>query len=567
MARPSSKRIVTVWLLLFAASLSLQLNFSRPSNAASAAVRLALVNVPDDLLKTLLPEFKKQSGFEAEIVYTGNDPFAEARNGKADLVISHYGHEGVEPFVSAGLGLWPHPVFANQMALFGPSADPAHVRGSADATEAFRRIANAKKPFMVNRGAGARYVEEILWISAGQPAKGDWYINSKMQGRDAVRAANEKGAYVLWGLPPFLRLKRQSPVNLEPLVYSDPLFQRIMVSATAANPAAQAAAADQPDLKEIKSDFVPGEKTLFYDDFTDMAGDEPPPHWKVRGGTVALKVGSGIRQLTVTSEKVRLTPNIKSLPNNFTIELEVKYENPSDTRSVLYLHDKTWDGPLGPNAALRIWTAAKEGNINVALRHAVDGDIADVSVKVDDYNKPVKQAIWIQNGRLRIYINGQRAVDVNQVELPALTGLELDPEGTENSIGYRMARIAESTADFSQIIASSGRYVTHGIFFDTDSDRLKQESAPVIKLIAQGLGKNPNLKLQIEGHTDSTGDAAHNLDLSKRRAEAVKSVLVSQFGISADRLTTVGVGASKPLESNDTPSGRAQNRRVEFVKM
>jgi tungstate transport system substrate-binding protein len=200
------------------------------STAASTQVRLALVNVPDDLIKTLLPGFKKESGYDAEIVYTGNDPFAEARNGKADLVISHYGHEGTEPFVSAGFGLWPHPVFANQMALMGPPADPAHVRGLTDAVVAFRRIAEAKAPFLSNNGAGARYLEDILWISAGRPDKGDWYIRSKSEGRAAAREASEKGAYMLWGVPPFLRLKRQTHLNLAPLVVADPLFQRIMVS-------------------------------------------------------------------------------------------------------------------------------------------------------------------------------------------------------------------------------------------------------------------------------------------------------------------------------------------------
>ena len=70
----------------------------------------------------------------------------------------------------------------------------------------------------------------------------------------------------------------------------------------------------------------------------------------------------------------------------------------------------------------------------------------------------------------------------------------------------------------------------------------------------------------IEGHTDATGDAARNIDLSKRRADAVKAVLVAQFGIGTDRLTTAGLGAGKPIDGNDTPLGRAQNRRVEFVK-
>jgi OOP family OmpA-OmpF porin len=351
------------------------------------------------------------------------------------------------------------------------------------------------------------------------------------------------------------------------------LLVTIAAVAIAAMPAIQTAspqsqASTQPDLTAVKADFVPGDKILFYDDFSDMVGDEPPPHWKVRGGAVELRVGAGIRQLTVMSERARLVPMIKGLPKNFTLETDLKFDEPVDVRSVWYLCDETWDGPNGPDAALRVTLQTQESALGVQVRQGgKEGaeDLAETSVPVD-FSQPVKEAIWVQNGRLRIYINGVRAVDVNQVELPPLTGAELAPEYGEAKLGYRLVRFAESTPDFSQIISSSGRYVTHGIQFDTDSDRLKPESAPIIKLVAQGLAANPALKLQIEGHTDSTGNAEHNLDLSKRRAEAVKAVLASQFKVDAARLTTVGLGATKPVDSNDTPQGRAQNRRVEFVR-
>ena len=80
------------------AAVSLAVSVARTSVAAqNSSVRLALVNVPEDVLRPLLPDFQKQTGRSAEIVYTGNDPFGFARQGKADLVISHYGHEGVQP--------------------------------------------------------------------------------------------------------------------------------------------------------------------------------------------------------------------------------------------------------------------------------------------------------------------------------------------------------------------------------------------------------------------------------------------------------------------------------------
>ena len=153
-------------------------------SSESGTVRLALVNVPDELLKPLLPEFQKETGLKAEIIYTGSDPFALGREGKADMVISHYGHEGAAPFVTAGFGLWPHPVFANQMALLGPAGDPAKIRGLTDAAEAFRRIAAGKFPFLTNNGAGSRYLEQILWASAGVREKGSWYLDLKSEGEE-----------------------------------------------------------------------------------------------------------------------------------------------------------------------------------------------------------------------------------------------------------------------------------------------------------------------------------------------------------------------------------------------
>ena len=200
------------------------------SSSETTAVRLALVVVPDDLLRPLLPEFQTQTGMKAEIVYSGEDPYAFARAGKADLVISHYGHEGVKPFVTGGFGLWPHLVFANQMVLLGPPSDPAGVRHLTDAAEAFRRIAATRSLYVSNNGAGAKYLEEILMSSASIREKGSWYLDLNSEGSKAARDAAQKGAYVLWGLPPFLRLKHLGPLNLEPLVVQDPILQRIMVA-------------------------------------------------------------------------------------------------------------------------------------------------------------------------------------------------------------------------------------------------------------------------------------------------------------------------------------------------
>jgi outer membrane protein OmpA-like peptidoglycan-associated protein len=306
-------------------------------------------------------------------------------------------------------------------------------------------------------------------------------------------------------------------------------------------------------LKSAKIEFIPGEKTVFYDDFTDMAKDEPPPHWKVREGKVELKVGGDLREL-YNEGGVNLTSPQIAVPQNFTFELQ-------------------WTG-----GGETTWSFRDKDDgeaIHVIVRGEEDGTTASVSIDAKDHlgegtiqtdtSKPVTFALWAQQGRVRAYLNGERLVDSNQVELNPITRLEGTIGGYRPN-GIRSVRIAESAPDFSSVINASGKYVTHGIRFATDSDRLKKESAAVLTQVAAGLQKNPNLKLEIDGYTDSVGDAAHNLDLSRRRAQAVASALASQFGIEAARLSVNGFGANRPIASNDTSDGQAANRRVEFLK-
>jgi outer membrane protein OmpA-like peptidoglycan-associated protein len=114
-------------------------------------------------------------------------------------------------------------------------------------------------------------------------------------------------------------------------------------------------------------------------------------------------------------------------------------------------------------------------------------------------------------------------------------------------------------------LATSGRAVLHGILFDLDSATLRAESKPVLDEVVHLLAAETAWKLTIEGHTDSSGAAAHNQALSEQRAASVKAYLVSQ-GVDAARLSTAGFGSSHPVADNASELGRAQNRRVELVK-
>lgn len=132
------------------------------------------------------------------------------------------------------------------------------------------------------------------------------------------------------------------------------------------------------------------------------------------------------------------------------------------------------------------------------------------------------------------------------------------------SISFKGAQAA--AAGIEQKLAKEGRAEIYGIYFDFDKATLKPESAPVLAEIAALMKKQPSWRLDIEGHTDNVGGDAHNLALSKQRAEAVRQALVTAHGIAVDRLAPAGFGASRPRESNDTIAGRARNRRVELVK-
>ncbi|MCA9752943.1 MAG: OmpA family protein, partial [Gemmatimonadetes bacterium] len=103
-----------------------------------------------------------------------------------------------------------------------------------------------------------------------------------------------------------------------------------------------------------------------------------------------------------------------------------------------------------------------------------------------------------------------------------------------------------------------------GVYFDSGTATIKRESFAVLEDAASFLLQNDALQVVIEGHTDSTGSTDTNLALSQRRADAVLKYLVVNHGVEPGRLTARGLGPQEPIASNDTPDGRALNRRIEF---
>lgn len=188
-------------------------------------------------------------------------------------------------------------------------------------------------------------------------------------------------------------------------------------------------------------------------------------------------------------------------------------------------------------------------------------------------NKFAHISLWRQNTRLRVYLNGEKIWDSPRT---------FEASGKYNAITFAFygaynkeqdyyllnnVRLAVGAPDTRNKLLTEGKFVTSGINFDVNSDKIRLDSYGILKEIAGVLKENEAMQIKIIGHTDSDGDDAKNMELSKKRAESVKNALINDFQINASRMQTDGKGESSPVSKNDTPEGKAQNRRVEFVKI
>ena len=165
---------------------------------------------------------------------------------------------------------------------------------------------------------------------------------------------------------------------------------------------------------------------------------------------------------------------------------------------------------------------------------------------------------------LKVYINATRVANIPNVA--QAKWFEITSHSNNSTFYVKNIRIAQGAVPLYDRMLSDGKFITYGITFDVGKSTIKPESMGEINRIVQLMNENPDLRFSVEGHTDSTGNAASNQTLSEARSKAIVDKLV-EMGISADRLTASGKGQNSPIADNATDEGRAKNRRVEFVKM
>lgn len=330
-----------------------------------------------------------------------------------------------------------------------------------------------------------------------------------------------------------------------------------------------------------KYDFVPGDKTLFFDDFSqDFIGDFPS-RWNTNATGEVVKIGNEKWFEVKSGYGVYYVPDIKKLPEDYTIEFDLLTKGMGKQTSstarfhvILSDNNKFKNGmdhyaqtaiPLGQYAAfpLRVnnYFNKHVGDVNTDIR---------VDIRDEVLNRP-HIAISVTKNRYRLWINEVKYVDIPRFiqELNVLNYLKFHinnfKDGLER-VFITNLKVAEGGVDLRRKLLSEGSISTNGILFKSGSAEIQAQSLGIVRQISQVLMQDDSINLLIVGHTDSDGTEDTNLKLSKARADAVKNALVDIYEISSNRLSTDGKGESTPVADNSSAEGKAQNRRVEFIK-
>lgn len=331
-----------------------------------------------------------------------------------------------------------------------------------------------------------------------------------------------------------------------------------------------------------KFDFVPGDEILFFDDFGDDFIGDFPAKWNTNGSgeVVSFDDGSGKWLELKPGGNTYYIANLNGLPNDYTIEFDIEgtgidKQTSSVAKLIVILDDN--DGfSYGGNTAWAYLPFAQYTPIGVRLWNQIDRERTISNTLAADLravmlNRP-HISIAVNEQRYRLYINEKKYVDVPRMIGPGspLNFLKFQLTGTKDGkerVFISNIKVAKGGEDLRRKLLAEGKISTNAILFDSGSANLQPTSMGVIRQISQVLMQDKAMRLQIIGHTDSDGEEAANQSLSEDRAAAVKNALVSIYAVSADRLEVAGKGESEPVSDNSSPSGKAQNRRVEFVKI
>jgi OmpA-OmpF porin, OOP family len=325
-------------------------------------------------------------------------------------------------------------------------------------------------------------------------------------------------------------------------------------------------------------DFVPGEKVLLYEDFSQDAVGDFPALWTtdVAGEINSLNIAPGNWFNLNSTEGTYWFMEDIEFPKNFILEMDIipKKDGGRYAADVVLFGENSHSemdkadhpGVCGLHIRIQknIWeTIGYKKGVHEYLK----GSSAINAVEPEKVNHVI---LWVQNRRVRIYHKGAKVIDIptNIYEGSKFSRLCFKLHRGASAGSYiSNIKITTAAPDTRNKLLTEGKLVTYGIYFDVNKDVVKPESYGALNDIAKILKEASDVKVKIVGHTDSDGDDKLNLELSQRRAASVKNALVKDFGINAAMVETDGKGEGEPVASNDNSTNKALNRRVEFIKL
>lgn len=324
----------------------------------------------------------------------------------------------------------------------------------------------------------------------------------------------------------------------------------------------KAAKTSDPVLSWSKYDFVPGDKVIFEDNLAGEENGEFPSRWDLVRGNTEIAVVDGENVIMMREGAPSIVPYMKDpqkdyLPDIFTIEFDLYY--PGDGNFEVYLYDRKNQKSNSPTGYTYIQVQDDQFSMGQARSRHPDENIAK--------ERWMHIAIAYTEGKLKAYMDETRLINIPRLDFEPM-GLTLYTYHARNDNRYyiKNVRIAQGGVKYYDRFMQEGKIIANGIRFDVNKATLKPESMGVINEIATLMKEHPEVKFSVEGHTDGDGDDNLNQTLSEQRAGTVVATL-EKLGIDSNRLTSKGWGESKPIDTNDTPEGKANNRRVEFVKL
>ncbi|MBT8387475.1 MAG: OmpA family protein, partial [Ignavibacteria bacterium] len=333
--------------------------------------------------------------------------------------------------------------------------------------------------------------------------------------------------------------------------------------------------ADNENEEELKLwskyDFVAGEKVIFEDDLSGEESGEFPSRWDLLSGSAEVASLGGenvIHYINNNSVILPLMDKKDFLPEVFTIEFDVFFEEDATIRSDYYKvrffegtsNYAKIDGKSISTLDIK-WNEVKMGQFG--------GKTKSFSEEKKNWQPKWKHiAVSFNKRSLKLYMDEERILNIPNLGFkPKMfsIGAHNDDRFIKMS-SIKNIRVNEGGKKLYDRIVEEGKFITRGILFEVNKSTIAGESMGTINEIVKLMNKHSDLNFTIEGHTDSDGEESFNQKLSEDRAASVKSMLV-QLGIDASRLQSNGWGESKPVSENSTPEGKANNRRVEFIKI